>query len=175
MENYEKEIKQLQKALEKSDCYINDLEKNKKSPPSKVQLTPPKQEIPTPSAKSVKFVENINDEPVKSLKSSKPESTRHRSNNQNIIFTKPTISNDKFYGSPKKSVSSAASSNPILSFNDRLKKNMSFDLETPSLNSTLNVTVNKGSSENSNSQSSSLNELLAVEPKIQMSFKNNKF
>jgi hypothetical protein len=165
VENYEKEIKQLQKALEKRDNYINELEKTKKSPPKILNqpLTPPKQE--TLSTKSVKFVDNINNEPVKTIKTSKPESTRHRNSNQNIIFTKPTISNDKFYGSPKKSSSSAAaSSNHILSFSDRLKKNMSFDLEIPSPNSTLNVTVNNnGSSDNSNSKSSSINELLAVE------------
>jgi hypothetical protein len=166
LENYEKEIKQLQKALEKRDNYINDLEKTKKSPPKILNqsLTPPKQE--TLSTKSVKFVDSINNEPVKTIKTSKPESTKHRSINQNIIFTKPTISNDKFYGSPKKSVSSsaAASGNHILSFSDRLKKNMSFDLEIPSPNSTLNATVNNnGSSDNSNSKSSSLNELLAVE------------
>lgn len=187
LENYEKEIKQLQKALEKSDNYINDLEntcvKSKKSPSSstntKPQISPEKHQLISPknkpekleiinkndttSLKSVKFAENNNgSEPVatKTKKSSDSKPRHHHTNNQNIIFTKPSISNDKFYGSPKKSTHITSSNGHISSFADRLKKNMSFDLETPSPNSTLNVTANNASSDTNSSRSSSHSDLL---------------
>ena len=131
----------------------------KQSPPLdsnkyKVDITPTKCEV-----KSVKFVENSNEKP--NIKKTKSKSNYSDVSKNNIIFTKPpSISNDKFYGSPKKSLPIQSSTGHIKSFSDRLKKNLSFDLETPSLNSTLNVTAQNGSSESS-SQTSSNNELLS--------------
>lgn len=201
LENYEKEIKQLQKALEKSDNYILELESSYKKKPLLSPVTP----VSTTNSiqsyqksqddlkfikgdnltfknelKIVKFVDNLADSNANKANNgdlftsssagmgptsigSTPTTTNSSSSSSSTSTGSKLggiISNDKFYGTPKKTIrpasanthsmlaSSTSSSNksqyqPIDSFNDRFKKNLSFDLEVPSpLTQSLNCTTN---------------------------------
>lgn len=177
LENYEKEIKQLQKALEKSDKYIQELESqycNKKptSSPTSVasyqKILDESKSIKNDSnnimfkneIKNVKFADNTesNAKNVSSNHSNDmlaSSSASASSSTSNTSVKQGIITNDKFYGSPKKTTSRSSSSSrniiltpnksqfkQVSSFNERLKKNLSFDLEVPSpLTQSLNCTA----------------------------------
>ena len=146
IESYEKEIKQLQKALDKSDRYIADLEQIKSN--NKNQFL-----NDSKSTKNVKFSDKIdtihlnNDE--NNLSSIHIASNNHNSFETSSVHAfngsntkQGIISKDNFYGSPSKIQPSPSKplaptlllSNKISSFNDRLKKmnNQSAELEIPS-------------------------------------------
>ena len=203
LEGHEKEIKQLQKALEKSDRYIAELESkqkencliskttNNRSPPSGVYkenntslissstsnigYSNENQTSPTHKTSShrttttsqMKYIKGDNQTFKNDLKIVKfSEKIDHIPTSNNSTFTSPpsniangvnsasssltkqvVISNDKFYGSPSKTVLSSSStaiintpnSYTVMSFSERLKKNafnsttnVSSELEAPS-------------------------------------------
>lgn len=137
IESYEKEIKQLQKALDKSDKYIAELESKSKQDNSK-QNRPifTKENINSQEKQSmnaiisktnnmnsskfskpdinsrndpkiVKFSEKIDTIPNSCNNSITSPPTANISNKQHVIIT-----NDKFYGSPSKSASTTPISGP---------------------------------------------------------------
>jgi hypothetical protein len=141
LETYEKEIKQLQKALEKSDKYTVELENQLNG--GRIQ-TIDEFKAPRPPNENLKFIKGDNltfknelkvvkfaDQPIKI-----PEK---QANNESQNSSPLKISNNKFYGSPVKTQKSSTTPQ-ITSFTDRLKKNLSFDLEVPSpLSQSLNL------------------------------------
>ncbi len=195
VESYEKEIKQLQKALDKSDKYIAELESKQRDKENGcnstsnclnngvssvlkensigsfsnltsssnniytststlnfnlAEKTPANHTLPinTPQSpmkfikgdnqtfksdlKIVKFSEKIDTIPLSSASSSTltmTSPTSHHSHHK----AQTVISNDKFYGSPSKLNNNNSGSVGVSSFSERLKKNSSYDLETPIL------------------------------------------
>jgi hypothetical protein len=106
IENYEKEIKKLQKALERSDKYIADLEENKSNECKK--------ETKTFSL----LYEDIKLETTSNVVATLLAPSNSATKNG-------IISQNSFYGSPSKTpskISSNATVSSISSFSDRLKK-----------------------------------------------------
>ena len=151
LECYEKEVKQFQKALEKSDKYILDLEqKIRDKSASKNTSLILKENAQYNTFNSQHFA--ITNENASVSKSSLNFAKLTESSNKNVKFSDPissispissnsnilspsqpgmpmnkqvVITKDNFYGSPSKSNSNASGNNsrPIISFADRLKKN----------------------------------------------------
>ncbi len=106
VENYEKEIKKLQKALERSDKYIADLEENK-----------------TNDCKKETKTFSLLYEDIKLETTSNVAATLLAPNSS--ATKNGIISQNSFYGSPSKTPSKTASNaavSSISSFSDRLKK-----------------------------------------------------
>lgn len=185
LESYEKEIKQLQKALDKSDKYIleleggqyklqsqntlNDVRNNSISPTKPLtKISPTKTTLPNSDITSLtKLKQENSDEKLKFIKGDNltfknelkvvkfADKISESKDTNEPTFKPSSISNDKFYGSPSKNLQNKVSSSGIVSFSDRLKKNLSFDLEVPSpLSQSL---VNKDAQENSINKSNSTN------------------
>lgn len=166
LESYEKEIKQLQKALEKSDRYIAELENPEKS---KVKLQKENhifnsESFINPSTKSVKFSEKIDsiEKPQNILTS--PSSNRISAPvNKQISITK-----DNFYGSPsKKSPCKVSQSNTnvktVSSFSDRLKNTNGSNLQKD-LFSSNNTEESSQNSIRAHQATSTQNSLLTFDP-----------
>ncbi len=125
LESYEKEVKQLQKALEKSDRYINELEGKTNQNQKENQNTGNNNGFASESfmSKSVKFSEKLETQSI-------PKSPPNQSTSTVAPFNKQiSITKDNFYGSPSKKspcktpnkTSGIAQSKAISSFSDRLK------------------------------------------------------
>lgn len=144
LESYEKEVKQLQKALEKSDRYINELEgktnQNQKENQNNGNNNYNSESFLANNQKSVKFSDKL--ETTHNL-GSVPKSPPNQAINKQITITK-----DNFYGSPSKKSpcktpnKNALSAAPakISSFSDRMKfggqqKDLFSSDDTTSLNS----------------------------------------
>lgn len=125
LESYEKEVKQLQKALEKSDRYINELEgktnQNQKENQNNGNSNYNSESFLTNNQKSVKFSDKLE---TSHNVCSVPKSPPNQVINKQIAITK-----DNFYGSPsKKSPCKTPNKNAnitgpakISSFSDRMK------------------------------------------------------
>lgn len=125
LESYEKEVKQLQKALEKSDRYINELEgktnQNQKENHNNGNSNYNSESFLANNQKSVKFSEKLE---TAHNPCSVPKSPPNQAINKQISITK-----DNFYGSPSKKSpcktpnKNAISAAPakISSFSDRMK------------------------------------------------------
>ncbi|CAF0731685.1 unnamed protein product [Brachionus calyciflorus] len=148
IESYEKEIKQLQKALEKSDKYIFDLESKKdfKDKENKLNSHSSDEKYSFNNIPSTSSVFNFKSETNKS-----ENLTQNKSDLQCLLssVTSPPSSSQmgnppsakkvnvipkvNFYGSPSKtptrSNTNHASTQPVSSFGERLKKNL---FNTPS-------------------------------------------
>lgn len=148
IENFEKEIKRLQKALEKSDKYIAELEsiKDLNGKENKTSFAKPDSNSYPPPLNFKKPI--CPNQEICEQKS--PQ-------NGPASATKNIISKNNFYGSPSKTPTRQAhvtqSSIPsISSFGERLKKNL-FNTPAPSFSSNLNLISNNPSFIVSSSQS----------------------
>ena len=164
VESYEKEIKQLQKALEKSDKYISELElKDGKTERLKDSLksNSMNSNLENSSKPTFKFIRGDNQTFKNDLKivkfSEKIESISRRSTSPKL-----GISHDKFYGSPSKAPpnvtpnktqSSILPSNTISSFSERMKKSSYELFEKPCEPSTNTPIFENHHSNQSNSHS----------------------
>ena len=131
IESYEKEIKQLQKALDKSDKYIAELEtKQNIAPTSSKLLDDTKLSHEISSSKNVKFSDKIDTIRLDEIKTDTNNENMCLSNTKKANF----IPKDNFYGSPSKTpnktpnkmtpsktLASSETANKISSFSDRLK------------------------------------------------------
>lgn len=149
IESFEKEIKRLQKALEKSDKYIAELEAIKDLTNGKENETSFPKPEPISNVSSFNFI--------------KPNSSNEEILEQKPLLNDPPsakkniISKNNFYGSPSKTPTRQThvtqSSIPnISSFGERLKKNL-FNTPAPAFSSNLNLVSNNSSLIISSSQS----------------------
>lgn len=175
IETHEKEIKQLQKALEKSDRYIAELENPDQIRPKsqKENQTLNSESFINTNTKSVKFADKIDtfEKPQQNILTS-PSSNRIAPGpvNKQISITK-----DNFYGSPSKK-SPAKASGPtsmniksISSFSDRLKNTNGSNLQRDLFSSSNTDTA---SSQNS-TRAHQANSLLTFEPTTSTSTTTN--
>ncbi len=154
IECYEKEIKQLQKALEKSDRYIAELERSEPSiAPNLNSRQHSKDNQPSASFVSDSFVHSKVDfkpNDCRNVKFADKTDTIPPINKQ---IVKSSISKDNFYGSPSKNSPSKSKQlsigiKAISSFSDRLKVPNDSALLLEDSNFKLSTKASHGSSDN---------------------------